>query len=106
VTRVRWEYVRRWWGRCRWFPDGLARGRVGVVQVTAQQVRAGIWMGGLLPAVGTEVGKCIDGRYEAAPHLSLGVTLGAFDCIRKTPVVGFEEDSLKVGRQSSLGCRS
>jgi len=80
----------RWRGRCRWFPAGLARGRVGVVQATAQWVRDGIWMGGLLPAVGTEVGECIDGRDEAAPCLSLEVTLGAFDCIRKTPVVGFE----------------
>ena len=75
--------------RYGWFLAGLTSGRVGVVQATAQRICDDIWMGGLLPAVGMEVVKCIGGRDEAAPRLSPRVTLGKFDCIRKTPTVGF-----------------
>ena len=49
---------------CGWFLAILTRGRISVVQSTAQWVCDGIWMGELLPAFGTEVGKCIYGCDE------------------------------------------
>ena len=58
-----------------------------------------MYTGWLLPVVGTEAGNCIVGRDVAALCLSLGVTISIFDYIRKTPVVGFKEDSPTVGRR-------
>ena len=64
-------------------------------------------MGWFLPVVSMEIGECIDGRDEAVPPPLFRVTLGAFDCIRKTLVMGFKEDLLTAGRQVPfVGLRS